>query len=144
MYQTIIIKNNQLSVHYFKTQKEAYDFVALSAVNKYKIFNPNENKRLDFLNAFYWNEQAQNFYINIDFAKEIVKNNYREIRSVLFPKLDSAFLKAIEMEDDQRKQYIIFLKNQFRDITDIDLPNTEEELLNFVPNIFKEVYDLVI
>jgi hypothetical protein len=144
MYQTIIIKNNQLSVHYFKTQKEAYDFVASSSVTKYKIYNPNENKRLDFLNAFYWDEGIQNFCANIDFAKEIVKNNYREIRSVLFPKLDSAFLKALETGDEQRKQYIISLKNQFRDITDIDLPNSENELLDFIPNIFKEVYDLVI
>ncbi len=144
MYQTIIIKNNQLSVHYFKTQKEAYDFVSAGLVTKYKIYNPNQNKRLDFLNAFYWDDEAQDFCANINFAKEIVKNNYREIRSILFSKLDSAFLRSIESGDEERKQYIISLKEQFRDITNIELPNTEQELFDFIPEVFKEVYDLVI
>jgi hypothetical protein len=142
MYQTIIIKNNQLSVHYFNTQKEAYDFVALNSVTKYKVYNPRENKRLDFLNAFYWDEQKQNFCADISLAKEIMRNHYRQIRSILFLKLDSAFLRALEIENEEKKQYIINLKKQFRDVTDIILPDTEEQLLDFIPNVFKEVYDL--
>ena len=144
MHQTIIIKNNQLSVHYFTSQKDAYEFVNSNSVNRYKIYSPNENKRIDFLNAFYWDDDKKDFCINIYLAKEIIKSNYREIRSILFPKLDAAFLKALEEDNQEKKQYIIDLKNQFRNITDIDLPNTEEELYDFVPNVFKEVYDLLI
>lgn len=144
MYQLIIIKNNQLSVHYFKNQKDAYDFAASNLVFKYKIYNPNENKRLDFLNAFYWDEVKQDFCADIVFAKEILKNHFREIRNILFVKLDSAFLRAIESDDFERKQYIISLKNKFRNITDIELPNTEKELFDFTPSVFKEVYDLFI
>lgn len=142
MYQTIIIKNNQLSVHYFSNQKEAYDFVSSSFVTRYKVYSPLENRRLDFLNTFYWDNEKQNFCANITLAKELIKNHCREIRSILFPKLDSAFLKALETNNEERKQYIINLKNQFRDITDIELPNTEEELFDFAPAVFKEVYDL--
>lgn len=144
MYQAIIIKNNQLSVHWFKSQSEAYDFISKSNVIKYKIYNPNEIRRLDLLNAFYWDEEIKDFNINLEFAKEIIKNHYREIRSILFQKLDTAFLKALETNNVQQKEYIINLKTQFRNVTDIDLPNTETELLNYIPSIFKEVYDLVI
>lgn len=144
MYQLIVIKNNQLSVQWFNSQKEAYDFVSSNFVSKYKIFNPNEAKRLDFLNAFYWDDIKKDFCVNIDLAKEIVKIRYRKIRSVLFPKLDAAFLKALESSDESKKEYIINLKNQFRDITAVDLPNTEQGLYDYIPEVFKEVYDLVI
>ena len=142
MHQIIIIRNNQLSVHYFASQKVAYEFVNSNLVTKYKVYGPNENKKLDFLNAFYWDENKKDFCVNISLAKEIIKNHYRQIRSILFPKLDSAFLKSLETNNEERKEYIINLKNQFRDITDIELPNTEKELLDFIPAVFKEVYDL--
>jgi hypothetical protein len=144
MYQVIVIKNNQLSVQWFNSQKQAYDFVSTSLVTKYKIYNPNEVKRLDFLNAFYWDEVKKDFSVNIDLAKEIVRIRYRKIRSILFPKLDAAFLRSLEEGDETKKEYIVNLKNQFRNITDFNLPNTEEELYDYVPEVFKEVYDLVI
>lgn len=144
MYQLILLKNNILEIRYFKTQSEAYSFVSSYSVNRYKIYNPNQNRNLDFANCYYWDESAQDFVINIELAKESKKIFLREIRSILFDKLDKAFLKALENNDQERKDYIVNLKNQFRDITDIDLPNTENELINFTPEVFKEVYDLVI
>jgi hypothetical protein len=53
-------------------------------------------------------------------------------------------MRAIEEDDIERKAYIVSLKNQFRNITDLDLPDTELELLDFMPTVFKEVYDLSI
>lgn len=142
MYQVILIKNNQLSVQWFNSQKEAYNFVSSSFVTKYKIYNPNEIKRLDFLNAFYWDEIKKDFCVNMILAKEIVKIHYRKIRSILFPKLDAAFLRSIEDSDETKKEYIVNLKNQLRDITDFNLPDTEQDLYDYVPDVFKEVYDL--
>ena len=142
MYQVIVIKNNQLSVQWFNSQKEAYDFVSSGFVTKYKIYNPNEIKRLDFLNAFYWDEVKKDFCVNIALAKEIVKIRYRKIRSILFPKLDAAFLRSIEDGDEIKKEYIVNLKKQLRDITDFNLPDTEQDLYDYVPDVFKEVYDL--
>lgn len=144
MYQLILLKNNLLEIRLFKTQAEAYDYVSKANPNKYKIYNPNENRKLDFLNSYYWDNERQDFVINVQVAKEIKKNLFREIRSILFQKLDNAFMKALEQDDLQRKNYIISLKNQFRDVTEISLPDTEEELINFIPQIFKEVYDLTI
>jgi hypothetical protein len=144
MYQVIIIKNNQLSVHWFNSQSQAYDFVSTGLVTKYKIYNPNEIKRLDFLSAFYWNDNEKDFCVNISLAKEILKIHYRDIRSILFPKLDAAFLRSIEEGNETKKQYIVNLKNQLRDITDFNLPDAEQELYDYVPAIFKEVYDLVV
>jgi hypothetical protein len=144
MYQVIIIKNNQLSVHWFNSQTQAYDFVSTSLVTKYKIYNPNETKRLDFLSAFYWDDGKKDFCADIPLAKEILKIHYRDIRSILFPKLDTAFLKSIEEGDETKKQYIVNLKTQLRDITDFNLPDNEQELYDYIPPIFKEVYDLVV
>ena len=144
MYTLFILKNNQMQFLSFNTQAECYSFISDSQVTKYKIYPPNKNKNIMFLNAMQWNEAESDFIINIPIAKEIKKNHLRDIRSILFDKLDKAFMIAIEEENLEKKAYIINLKKQFREITDLVMPNTEEELLNFMPEIFKEVYDLVI
>lgn len=144
MYTLFILKNNQMRVLSFKTQAECYSFVSQEQVTKYKIYPPSKNRSITFLSAMEWSEAADDFVINISIAKEIKKNHLREIRGILFDKLDKAFLRAIETEDSERKSYIINLKNQFRDITDLDLPSEEGALLNFMPSVFKEVYDLSI
>jgi len=144
MYQTIIIKNNQLSINCFNTQKEAYDFIFQQSLSKYKVYGPNEHKRIDFLNSLYGDEAKKDFCVDFNVAKEIVKNNLRMVRNFLFEKLDLAFLKAIETNDEERRQYIVSLKDKLRNITDLEFPNTEQELFNFIPPVFKEVYDLVV
>lgn len=144
MYTLFILKNNQMRVLSFKTQAECYSFVSQEQVTKYKIYPPSKNRSITFLSAMEWSDTADDFVINVPIAKEIKKNHLREIRGILFDKLDKAFLRAIETEDSERKSYIINLKNQFRDITDLDLPSEEEALLNFMPSVFKEVYDLSI
>lgn len=128
----------------FKTQAECYSLVAESQVSKYKIYPPNKNKSIAFLNAMEWNEAENDFVINVPIAKEIKKNHLRGIRSILFDKLDKAFMRAIEEENSEKKAYIVNLKNQFREITDLEMPDAEEELLNFMPEVFKEVYDLLV
>jgi hypothetical protein len=144
MYDLFTLKNNQMRVSSFATQAECYSFVSQEQVTKYKIYPPSKNRSITFLSAMEWNEAADDFVINVSMAKEIKKNHLREIRAILFDKLDKAFLKAIETDDLERKSYIINLKNQFREITDLDLPNDEEALLSFMPSVFKEVYDLSI
>lgn len=144
MYILITLHSSGLVVNFFKTQSECFNFVTNNACIKYKIYPPNEKRDLTFLNAFVWSNSELNFVINIAKAKEIKKNLLREIRAVLFPKLDTAFLKSLESGDEERKQYIINLKSQLRDITSLELPNTEKELLDFMPPVFREVYDLLI
>ncbi len=128
----------------FSSQAECYSFISQEQVTKYKIYPPSKKRSIVFLSAMEWSEVANDFVINVSIAKEIKKNHLREIRVILFDKLDKAFMRAIEEENTERKAYIINLKNQFRDITDLDLPDEEEALLNFMPSVFKEVYDLSI
>lgn len=142
MYILITLHSSGLRVSTFKTQIECFSFVQNNSCIKYKIYPPNEKRNITFLNALIWSDTDSDFVIEITKAKEIKKNFLREIRAILFPKLDAAFLKSLESGDEQRKQYIINLKNQFRNITDLELPNTEKELLDFIPDVFKEVYDL--
>ena len=133
-----------MRVFSFATQAECYSFVSKEQATKYKIYPPSQKKSITFLSAMEWSEAENDFVINVSIAKEIKKNHLREIRAVLFDKLDKAFMRAIEEDDIERKAYIVSLKNQFRNITDLDLPDTELELLDFMPTVFKEVYDLSI
>ena len=144
MYTLFTLKNNQICVSSFATEAECYSFISDEKIVRYKIYPPSQKKSVTFLSAMEWSDTQNDFVVNISIAKEIRKNHFREIRSILFEKLDKAFMKALEIEDLEKKAYIINLKNEFRKITDIQLPDTEEELLNFIPPIFKEVYDLFI
>jgi hypothetical protein len=144
MYTLITLDTNGLQLNKFKTQNECFDFVQKSKCNKYKIYQPNEKRDITFLNSFIWSSEKNDFVIDITKAKEIKKNILRQVREALFRKLDAAFMRAIEAEDSQQKQYIISLKKEFREITDLELPNTEQELLDFMPSVFEEVFNLKI
>jgi len=144
MYTLITLHSSYLQVSVFKTQAECLIFVEKNNCSRYKIYQPNQKRNITFLNSFVWSSEKSDFVIDIPKAKAIKKTILREIRSVLFQKLDTAFMKAIETDNLTQKQYIVSLKNQFREITDLDLPDSEQELLDFMPAVFKEVYDLSI
>jgi hypothetical protein len=144
MYTLITLHSSYLQVSVFKTQAECLTFVEKNNCSRYKIYQPNQKRNITFLNSFVWSSEKSDFVIDIPKAKAIKKTILREIRSVLFQKLDTAFMKAIENDNLTQKQYIVSLKNQFREITDLDLPDSEQELLDFMPEVFKEVYDLSI
>ena len=144
MYTLITLHSSYLQVSVFKTQAECLTFVEKNNCSRYKIYQPNQKRNITFLNSFVWSSEKSDFVIDIPKAKAIKKTILREIRSVLFQKLDTAFMKAIENDNLTQKQYIVSLKNQFREITDLDLPDSEQELLDFMPAVFKEVYDLSI
>jgi hypothetical protein len=142
MYTLITLHSSYLQVTVFNTQIECLNFVEKNSCSRYKIYTPNQKRDLTFLNSFVWSSEKSDFVIDIPKAKEIKKTLLRQIRSVLFQKLDTAFMKAIEIDDLQQKEYVVSLKNQFRDITDLDLPDEEKALLDFMPSAFKEVYDM--
>jgi hypothetical protein len=142
MYTLITLHPSHLQVSVFRTQTECLDFVEKNNCSRYKIYQPHQKRNLTFLNSFIWCPEKSDFVIDIPKAKEIKKNLLRQVRSILFQKLDTAFIKTIELDNLEQKQYIVSLKNQFRDITDLDLPDEEKALLNFMPAVFKEVYDM--
>lgn len=139
----IYMNEEAIEVICFENDSECNLYVSNLKTQMYKIYK-NEEKNLFFLNAFVWDKIKKDFFVFIPHAKEIKKNILRDIRSRLFSKLDMAFMKALEQENYQKKNYIIELKNKLRDITLIDLPDNEQELIDFIPDVFKEIIDLSI
>jgi hypothetical protein len=73
--------------------------------------------------------------VNIDKAKQIWLDHYRAARSPLLAKLDIEFMRAVESNDALLQAEIAEKKQALRDVTEIDLPNTTEEIKNTWPSI---------
>jgi len=75
--------------------------------------------------------------INLDKAKNIQKDRWRNARKPLLEKLDVEFLKAIETNNTAKQQEIISKKQQLRDVTNKDISNisTPDQLKNVWPSI---------
>lgn len=72
---------------------------------------------------------------SVSLVSEIQKNRWRGKRNHILADLDIQFLRAIEENDDVKKQEIINKKNTLRDITKTEMPLTIDEILNFWPDI---------
>ena len=75
--------------------------------------------------------------INLDKAKNIQKNRWREARKPLLIQLDTEFMRAVESGDTVKQQQIAAKKQALRDVTVTDLSTitTPEELKNVWPDI---------
>lgn len=71
-------------------------------------------------------------------SKEIQKNKWRNKRESIFKKLDIDFLISIEDNNEEKKNEISSLKKQLRSVTEIEMPTTPDEILNFWPDILKD------
>ena len=78
--------------------------------------------------------------INLDKAKNIQKNRWREARKPLLEKLDTEFMRAVETGDTTKQQQIAAKKQALRDVTNTDLSSvtTPEELKNVWPDILSQ------
>jgi len=115
------------------------NFVQKSPVSAYKYRLVSQQLPMHFYFAFYWNDDKKDVDINIDIAKEIKKDEYREIRNSMLQKLDLLFMKSLEDDDSNKKSKVIELKNKLRDVTKENLPDSWEQLLVYYPAIFSEV-----
>lgn len=134
---------NNLSINYFNTINECLNFVQTKPVKAYKYKPISEQLPMQFYFAFYWNDSIKDVDIDINIAKEIKKDEYRQLRDPLLQKLDVSFMKALEDDDFDKKQKIILAKNLLRNVTDQDLPNNWKDLLYYYPAIFFEVNTLI-
>ncbi len=75
---------------------------------------------------------------SVSVVKEIQKNRWRGKRKHILNNLDVEFLRAIEENDDVKKQEVIAQKNILRNITETEMPPTIDEILNFWPDILKD------
>ena len=67
--------------------------------------------------------------------KNIHLNKFREARAPKLSKLDVDYMKAFEVEDHAKASEIAVKKQELRDITKIELPDTLPEIKSTWPNI---------
>ena len=108
----------------------------------HKIVPPNASYKIvesldvdnTFFNAYEF-DQSSGAIINMEKAKEIWKNKFRETRKPILENLDIEYMKALENNDTVKQQEIASMKQQLRDVTAVELPDNLEDLKNTWPSI---------
>ncbi len=72
---------------------------------------------------------------NIDKAKQIHLDKFRAVRKPKLAALDVDYMKAIEVEDHEAASAIAVKKQELRDITKIELPDSLPEIKETWPDI---------
>lgn len=131
-------KDDVIEQYYFEKEQDCYEKIKELKCRWYVIRKESETVSNYFYSSFEWDYEKNDIKINIEKAKEIKRNEYRLMRTALLEALDVLFMRALELGDQNKTQEIVQLKQKLRDITDLELPNTEEELLTFYPSCIME------
>jgi len=70
--------------------------------------------------------------VNLDKAKAIWKDKWREARKPLLASLDIEFMKAVETADTEKQAEIASKKQELRDVTNTPIPGTTPEEIKAV------------
>jgi hypothetical protein len=81
----------------------------------------------DYFNAYEFHEE-DGAEVNIDKAKQLHLDKFREARKPLLSKLDVDYMRALEVEDSVKASAIAAQKQELRDVTKITLPDTLPEI----------------
>lgn len=120
------------------------EFVASRSVPQgleyFVIDNEELPKDTDFLDAFCVekNNGKVSVGVNIDKAKEIWLNKFRQARTPLLEKLDLEYMRADEAGNLELKKEIASKKQALRDVTKTELPDDLEGIKNTWPEILGE------
>ena len=76
--------------------------------------------------------------ISLSFSKEVQKNRWRAKRKPLLQNLDIEFMKAIETDNKEEISRIAGIKNELRNVTELEMPETVDEIMKFWPDILKD------
>lgn len=87
-----------------------------------------------YLSAYDYNEET-GANVNIEKAKQIHLNKFREARTPKLQALDVQYMKALEVEDSLKASQIAIAKQELRDVTKIPLPDTLPEIKETWPSI---------
>lgn len=136
--QTLILNKkgtNEISVivpSVSSLEEEAQKFFIHN--EKYVIL---ENFFIDsyFVGAYEFNDG--DIKLNIEKAKEVQRDKWRQARKPILEKLDLEFMMALETGDIIKQKQIIEKKQALRDITKIPLVNDLEIIKITWPNILK-------
>jgi hypothetical protein len=74
--------------------------------------------------------------VNLDKARAIWKDKWREARKPLLASLDIEFMKAVENADTEKQAEIASKKQALRDVTQTEIVgNTPEEIKSVWPSV---------
>lgn len=106
--------------------------VPFKIVNKSQI--PSDHT---FRNAWEYNDGS--IVVNLDKAKAIWKDKWREVRHSLLASLDIEFMKAVESGDSVKQAEIAAKKQALRDVTNTEISgNSPEEIKSVWPEVLGE------
>lgn len=88
----------------------------------------------EYFNAYEFDAET-GAKVNIEKAKAIHLDKFRDARQLKFEKLDIDFMKAIESGDEAKKAEIIATKQALRDVTLTPLPDNLEGIKATWPDI---------
>lgn len=142
MFVVYTEKNNQVTASYFHSENECMNYVENSNASNFQILPASRQFNNFYISCLRWDKENNNFYFDLDVLIEFKKNTFRFIRTEYFDFLDRFLLKAIEMDDVNKKNTIIDLKQKLRDVTLVDFPTTYEEIEAFKPEVFRIIENL--
>src|SRR3990167_793672 len=90
-----------------------------------------------FRNAWTDDLPGSKIDINLPKAKEIKKDQLRILRKPKLEALDIEFMLALEAGDTAKQQELAAKKKELRDVTKLILPDTIDDLKDFVPTILQ-------
>ena len=88
----------------------------------------------DYFNAYDFSEES-GAEVNIDKAKALHLDKFRSARAPKLTSLDVAFMRAVEQSDSAKQAEIAEAKQELRDVTKVELPETLEEIKAVWPDI---------
>jgi len=125
------------------TDSDIIEFIKSKAIPENTENHIIEDKDLPvdryFRNAWEINNSGK-IFIDIKKAKDIKKQYFRDIRKPLLEMLDIKVFQADEAGDLVKKAKLVKMKADLRNVTDMKLPDDEEELKSLMPDILKEDY----
>jgi hypothetical protein len=86
-----------------------------------------------FYNA--WVMKGNVIVVDLEKAKDIKRNQFRQARKPLLEKLDVEYMRAVETSNAAKKKAIATKKQELRDVTNVDMPNDVDELAKFWPDV---------
>jgi len=106
---------------------EGLPFLITEELNVHDIYD-------GYISAYDYNEDT-GAKVNIDKAKAIHLDKFRAARAPKLASLDIAYMRAIEVEDSVKASQIAIAKQELRDVTKIQLPDTLPEIKATWPSI---------
>jgi len=109
----------------------------------HKILDGTEQIDHEFFDAHEMTDAAE-ITVNISKAKAIQKNKWRAKRIPILKQLDVDYIRAVERGDTAAQQEITLKKQQLRDITLIELPDSLEGIKSVLPealSAYSQNYD---